>query len=139
MGDNSILFVKHVGIRDNYKLNINNNYSVSFEQSNSAVIITKPILGEHFNFTVIIHKDSLENITMCDLAFGGNITNMGDYVKTFTSISSDRIIHNVDFNSIGYNKGTKIWILIYALQLDNTNGIQISSNNRRSRNCFRCY
>ena len=119
-GENSNLYIKHVGIKDNYELNIKTDYSVSFDQNNNAIIITKPILGEPFNFTVIINKLSLENITVCDLAFDDNITNIGDYVKTFTSISSDRIIHCVDFKNIGYTPGTKIWILIYALQLDNT-------------------
>ena len=119
IGENSNIFTKHSGIDYNYELKINSNYSVSFDKSSNVVNIIKPILGESFSFTVIIHKNSLEEITICDLAFT-DITKLGDYVKTFTSISSDRIIHYVDFDSIGYNKGTKIWILIYAVQLQNT-------------------
>ena len=120
MGENANFFSKHSAISDDYELNINPDYSVSFDKESSVVDIIKPILGEPFTFTVIIHKLSLEDKTICDLAFASDITKLGDYVKTFTSISSDRIIHYVDFNSIGYNKGTKIWILIYAVQLQNT-------------------
>ena len=120
LGENSNFFTKHSAISDDYSLNINSDYSVTFDKDSSVVNIIKPILGEAFTFTVIIHKLSLEDKTICDIAFAPDVSKLGDYVKTFTSISSDRIIHYVDFNSIGYNKGTKIWILIYAVQLQNS-------------------
>ena len=119
IGENINLFTKHAAISDSYSPNINLNYSVSFDQSSNSLNIIKPILGEEFTFTVIIDKDSLQSLTQCDLAFKDK-TQLGDYVKTFTSSSSDRIIHFVDFASVGYTKGTKFYALVYAEQMLNS-------------------
>ena len=119
IGENINLFTKHAAISDSYSPNINSNYSVSFDQSSNSLNIIKPILGEEFTFTVIIDKDSLQSLTQCDLAFKDK-TQLGDYVKTFTSSSSDRIIHFVDFASVGYTKGTKFYALVYAEQMLNS-------------------
>ena len=119
LGENINMFTKHAGISNSYSPVINQNYSVSFDKDSNALNIIKPILGEEFTFTVIVHKESLESYTMCDLAFKDK-TKFGDYVKTFTSTTSDRIIHHVDFASIGYQKGTKFWALIYAEQMVNS-------------------
>ena len=118
-GENINLFTKHAAISDSYSPNINLNYSVSFDQSSNSLNIIKPILGEEFTFTVIIDKDSLQSLTQCDLAFKDK-TQLGDYVKTFTSSSSDRIIHFVDFASVGYTKGTQFYALVYAEQMLNS-------------------
>ena len=119
IGENINLFTKHAAISDSYSPNINLNYSVSFDQSSNSLNIIKPILGEEFTFTVIIDKDPLQSLTQCDLAFKDK-TQLGDYVKTFTSSSSDRIIHFVDFASVGYTKGTKFYALVYAEQMLNS-------------------
>ena len=119
IGENINLFTKHAAISDSYSPNINLNYSVSFDQSSNSLNIIKPILGEEFTFTVIIDKDSLQSLTQCDLAFKDK-TQLGDYVKTFTSSSSDRIIHFVDFASVGYTKGTQFYALVYAEQMLNS-------------------
>ena len=119
VGDNINMFTKHADIDDNYSPNINSNYSVSFDSSSNVLTIIKPILGEAFTFTVIIKDTSLESLTICDLAFSDK-SKLGDYVKTFTSTSSDRIIHYVDFSSIGYTKGKKFWALIHAEQMQNS-------------------
>ena len=119
IGENINLFTKHAAISDSYSPNINLNYSVSFDQSSNSLNIIKPILGEEFTFTVIVDKDPLQSLTQCDLAFKDK-TQLGDYVKTFTSSSSDRIIHFVDFASVGYTKGTKFYALVYAEQMLNS-------------------
>ena len=119
IGENINLFTKHAAISDSYSPNINLNYSVSFDQSSNSLNIIKPILGEEFTFTVIVDKDSLQSLTQCDLAFKDK-TQLGDYVKTFTSSSSDRIIHFVDFASVGYTKGTQFYALVYAEQMLNS-------------------
>ena len=119
IGENINLFTKHAAISDSYSPNINLNYSVSFDQSSNSLNIIKPILGEEFTFTVIIDKDPLQSLTQCDLAFKDK-TQLGDYVKTFTSSSSDRIIHFVDFASVGYTKGTQFYALVYAEQMLNS-------------------
>ena len=49
-----------------------------------------------------------------------DVSKLGDYVKTFTSVSSDKITHYVDFKSIGYTKGKKFWALIHAEQILNS-------------------
>ena len=119
VGDDINMFTKHSDISDTYKPNINMNYSVSFDSDSSILNIIKPILGESFNFTVIIKDTSLESLTICDVAFDDK-SNLGDYVKSFISTSSDRIIHYVDFASIGYTKGKKFWALVYAEQMQNS-------------------
>ena len=119
VGDDINMFTKHSDISDTYKPNINMNYSVSFDSDSSILNIIKPILGESFNFTVIIKDTSLESLTICDVAFDDK-SKLGDYVKSFISTSSDRIIHYVDFASIGYTKGKKFWALVYAEQMQNS-------------------
>lgn len=94
-GENSNSFTKHATIRDNYELNINTEYSSSFDKIVVLLNITKPILGEPFIFIVIIHKLSLEDKIVYDLTFVSDITELGDYIKTFTSFSSDHIIHYI--------------------------------------------
>ena len=118
-GENSNLFTKHTDIDINYSPNINTNYSVSFDSSSNILTIIKPIFGESFIITVIIKDSSLESVTLCDVAFS-DVSKLGDYVKTFTSVSSDTITHYVDFKSIGYTKGKKFWALIHAEQILNS-------------------
>ena len=117
-GENVKMFTKHAGISSTYSPEINENYTVSFDQDSSALNIIKPILGEVFNFKVIVHKESLDSLSQCDVAF--NDLSKYDYVKSFESTSSDRIIHHIDFSSIGYQKGTKFWALVYAEQMLNS-------------------
>ena len=119
VGENINMFTKHADIDNNYSPNINKNYSVIFDSSSNVLTIIKPILGEAFTFTVIIKDTSLESLTICDLAFSDK-SKLGDYVKTFTSTTSDMIIHYVDFSSIGYTKGKKFWALIHAEQMQNS-------------------
>ena len=118
-GEESNIFTKHTDIDNGYSPIINSNYSVTFDSSSNTLSIIKPILGEPFTITVIIKDTSLESITLCDVAFS-DVSKLGDYVKTFTSISSDRIEHYIDFKSIGYTKGKKFWALIHAEQIINS-------------------
>ena len=117
-GENIKMFTKHAGISSTYSPQINENYTVTFDQDSNALDIIKPILGEVFNFKVIVHKESLESLSICDVAF--NDLSKYDYVKSFESTSSDRVIHHIDFSSIGYQKGTKFWALVYAEQMLNS-------------------
>ena len=107
-------------ISDGYEPNILSNYTVSFDPNSSVVTIEKPIQGEPFTFTVIIKKTDLSKLTLCDVTFASDKTKLGDYVNTFTSISSNRIIHYVDFGSIGYQQGTEFYVLVHAVQMQNS-------------------
>ena len=113
------MFVKHSAISNDYKVNINSNYKVSFDPSSNTLMITKPILNEEFKITVIISKNSLEDLSICDVAFSKK-ERLGDYVMTFNSSENNLITHFVDFRSFGYSKGTKFWVLIYAEQTQNS-------------------
>jgi hypothetical protein len=82
-------------------------------------MITKPIFNEEFKITVIISKNSLEDLSICDMAFSKKEF-LGDYVKTFNSSENNLITHFVDFSIINYSKGTKFWVLVYAEQSQNS-------------------
>ena len=75
-------------------------------------------MNEEFSFTVIISSSSLEDLTICDLAFSDKP--LGDYVRTFISSSDNPVIHYVDFRSFGYSEGDDFWVLIYAIQTQNS-------------------
>jgi hypothetical protein len=48
------------------------------------------------------------------------ISSLGDYVKSFTSVTSDDITHYIDFDSIEYKEGYSFDLLVYAVQSKNT-------------------
>ena len=117
---NKDLFTKHAAIASDYTPQINTNYSVTFDPDSNVVNIIKPIIGEQFTITVIVKKTSLEDITMCDLAFTDK-SKLGDYVNSFVSTSSDRIIHYIDFSKLdGYPEGTEFYVLVHAEQMKNS-------------------
>ena len=112
------IFSKHSSIGD-YNLSLSD-YKVTFDSSSNAATIIKPINNEEFNITVIVGlKGTLDSISQCDLAFGDKST-FGDYSKTFTSVSSNKIIHYIDFSLFGYNENTEFDLLVYAEQIYNT-------------------
>ena len=114
------MFTKHAAIASDYTPKINPNYTVTFDPDSNVVNIIKPILGEQFTITVIVKKTSLEDVTICDLAFTDK-SKLGDYVNSFVSTSSDRIIHYIDFSKLdGYSEGTEFWVLIHAEQMKNS-------------------
>ena len=116
--DSIPLFVKHANLGD-YTLKIDD-YDSSFDEKSNSVIIKKPILNEEFRITVLVSKrDKLEQITQCNLAFEDR-TKLADYVNIFDSVTSNVIVHNIDFTSMGYAEGTQIDILVYAEQLKNS-------------------
>ena len=119
---NDIIFAKHIGF-NNYQIQIQP-YQTSFEKTENVAIIDKPILNEAFNFTVIVGKKErrLDTYTLCTFAEKtvDEYKKLGDYVNTFTSVSSNTITHFIDFKSCGYNEGDEFDLLVYALQLNNT-------------------
>ena len=120
LGEDVNMFTKHAAISDDYAPSVNPNYTISFDSGSNVVNIIKPILGETFNITVIIKKTSLEGLTICDLSFHDK-SKLGDYVNSFVSTTSDRIIHFVDFSKMdGYPKGTEFWLMVYAEQMQNS-------------------
>ena len=115
------IFVKHIGIT-NTKLKLENYYATWVENKNSVNLI-KPIKGEAFSITILIgHKGRYDNFSLCTFAelSPDKYKTLGDYVETFTSQSSDVIIHYVDFTNISdiYNVGYEFDLLVYAVQLN---------------------
>ena len=121
LGEDINIFTKHSAINDLYIFYINPEFSVSFNSTRNELIITKPIFNEIFKFTVIVTKSSeVEKLTICDLSFSEDKKQFGDYVATFTSVTSNKVIYYIDFGSFGYHKGDKFWVLVYAEQLENS-------------------
>ena len=114
------VFIKHAGLGKNYTPTVLKTYSVTFDENTNVAIITKPIYDEEFIFTVIVSKQYLQLLTQCDLAFN-NKSIIGDYIATFTSVTSNVIIHYIDFSNInGYPYGTEFQLLVYAEQVNNS-------------------
>ena len=116
---NDKVFVKHIGINDvNIKLE---EYSATWVESKNTVKIVKPIKNsEAFDITVLIgKKGQFDDYTLCtfvETPFDRYIT-LGDYVSTFVSVSSDIILHYVDFSKLSeYTIGYEFDLLVYAVQ-----------------------
>ena len=118
---NDLVFVKHSGIT-NYQI-IKQSYGATFDQEQNTVSIIKPIKDETFTITVLIReRGKFENYTLCTFAErkGNDFSGLGDYVRTFTSQSSNNIIHFIDFRSFSYTEGKQFDLLVYAVQEDNS-------------------
>ena len=119
--NNDVIFIKHIGL-NNYKIHLENYFAV-FDENQNTVIINKPILDEAFRITVLIGKKGRFNdFTLCSFAEKeeSQYKYLGDYVNTFTSITSNVIIHYIDFKSFGYSEGDEFDLLIYAVQINNS-------------------
>ena len=116
---NDKVFVKHIGINDvNVKLE---EYSATWVESKNTVKIIKPIKNsEAFDVTIVIgKKGQFDDYTLCtfiETPFDRYMT-LGDYVSTFVSVSSDIILHYVDFSKLPeYTIGHEFDLLVYAVQ-----------------------
>ena len=119
---NDKVFVKHKGITGSVQ-EIGEYYTTWIESKNT-VNIRKPILNnEAFRITVLVakkgHFDSYSLCTFVETPFDKYNT-LGDYVYTFTSVSSDVVSHYIEFSTIsGYSLGTEFDLLVYAVQVNN--------------------
>ena len=119
--NNDLVFVKHTGI-NNYPINLQS-YGSSFDKEENTVYITKPIKDEAFSITVLVGKRrTLENYSLCTFAERkeNDFSGLADYVKTFTSVSSNTITHFIDFRSFNYKEGDEFELLVYAVQMENS-------------------
>ena len=115
---NDKVFVKHIGMNNvNIKLE---EYSATWVESKNTVKIIKPIKnGEAFDITVLIaKKDHFNDYSLCtfiETPFDKYIT-LGDYVSTFVSVSSDIVLHYIDFDKVvGYNIGDEFDLLFISI------------------------
>ena len=118
--ENDTIFVKHVGLTD-YQI-ILQDYSSSFDNSQNVVNIIKPIANEAFSVTVLVGKKGrFDNYSLCTFSEKkeSDYSTLGDYVKTFTSVSSNLITHFIDFRSFSYKEGDIFDLLVYAVQVNN--------------------
>ena len=112
-------FVKHTPI-DNDEIKTQEGYEIiTFDDTKNTVIFKKPIINEEFTFTVIVGvKGTLGRLTQCDLAFKDK-SSFGIYSKTFISVSSNFIIHFIDFAFIGFEVGEEFDLIVYAEERSN--------------------
>ena len=117
--DTAQVFVKHTAIGNGRIITQEGYKEITFDDTKNSVSFKKPIINEEFSITVIVgEKGTLGKYTMCDLAFGDK-SSIGKYSKTFTSISSNTIIHFINFNSFGFSAGTEFDLLVYAEERNN--------------------
>ena len=115
---NDKVFVKHAGISD-YQINLEA-YKATFNDRENTVNIVKPIKNEEFTITVFVGKPGrFKDYTLCTF-MENDFDKLGDYHKSFPSVSSDLIPHYINFDSFGYNEGQDFDLLVYAVQSKNT-------------------
>ena len=115
------VFIKHMGITDTQL--VLEEYSSTWVEDKNSVSIIKPIKNnEAFNITVLVgKKDSFKDFTLCTFAETSpeDYDDLGDYVATFPSTSSDIVSHFVDFSQMkDYKVGTEFDLLVYAVQIN---------------------
>ena len=115
------IFIKHMGITDT-QLALED-YSSTWIENKNSVRIVKPIRNnEAFSITVLVGKKGhFNDYTLCTFAEKSpdEYSQLGDYVATFTSTSSDIVTHYIDFGKIpGYQVGTEFDLLVYAVQIN---------------------
>jgi len=117
--DTASVFLKHIAIGNGRIITQEGYKEINFDDTKNSVSFKKPIINEEFSITVIVgEKGSLGKYTMCDLAFGDK-SSIGKYSKTFTSISSNTIIHFIDFEDFGFSAGKEFDLLVYAEERNN--------------------
>ena len=114
------LFVKHIGLTD-YQINLKDYYA-TFDETQNAVTIIKPIYDEAFRVTVLVgNKGDLDSISLC--SFVGKkeeqYKELAKYANTFSAVSSNLITHYIDFRSFGLKEGDEFDLLVYAVQVNN--------------------
>ena len=92
---------------------------LTFDDTKNSVLIKKPIINEEFTITIIVdRKGTLGKYTQCDLAFTDK-SKIGKYSKTFISVTSNTIIHFIDFAFYGFDVGDEFDLLVYAQETNN--------------------
>ena len=118
---NDKIFVKHMGITDT-SLNIDE-YKATWVENKNSVSIIKPIKNnEAFSITVLVaEKGHFNSYSLCTFAEtpSDKYSALGDYVATFTSVTSDIATHFIDFSNVkGYDLGKEFDLLVYAVQIN---------------------
>ncbi|MBO6243381.1 MAG: hypothetical protein J6O41_02280 [Clostridia bacterium] len=112
-------FVKHTAIGNGKIITQKDYKEITFDDTKNSVLIKKPIINEEFTITIIVDiKGNLGKYTMCDLAFTDK-SKIGKYSKTFISVTSNTIIHFIDFTFYGFDVGDEFDLLVYAQETNN--------------------
>ena len=113
-------FAKHSAISSKEVIIEENYHVILFDETKNTVMIKKPIKNEVFTISIVIdYKGQLDKYTQCDFSFG-DISKIGGYQKTFISVTSNIIIHFIDFEQIEFREGTEFDLLVYAMENSNT-------------------
>ena len=109
-------FLKHTAIGNNQIVFQDEYTDIKFDPTKNSVTIKKPIINEEFTMTIVVdRKGKLAEYTQCHFAFGDRST-IGMYQKTFISVTSNTIVHFIDFPFIGIEVGEEFDLLVYAEQ-----------------------
>ena len=117
------IFVKHTGV-SSYSIRYEN-YAATFNQKTNEVSIIKPIFNEEFTINILIGKrGAFKDFTLCTFTdiSADKFQNLADYVRSFSSVSSNEIIHYIDFRTCkgNYSQGVEFDLLVYAVQSKNS-------------------
>ena len=101
------------------------NFLAIFNQNTNEVSIVKPIFNEEFTINILIGKrGAFKDFTLCTFTdiSADDFQNLADYVRSFSSVSSDQIIHYIDFRTCkgNYSQGVEFDLLVYAVQSKNS-------------------
>ena len=113
-------FLKHTAIGNNQIVFQDEYTDIKFDPTKNSVTIKKPIINEEFTMTIVVdRKGKLAEYTQCHFAFGDR-SKIGMYQKTFISVTSNTIVHFIDFPFIGIEVGEEFDLLVYAEQKYNS-------------------
>ena len=117
------IFVKHAGVSF-YNIRYEN-YVATFNQNTNEVSIIKPIFNEEFTINILIGKrGAFKDFTLCTFTdiSSDDFEKLADYTRSFPSVSSNEIIHYIDFRTCkgNYSKGVEFDLLVYAVQSKNS-------------------
>ena len=98
-------------------------YKATWVENKNSVSIIKPIKNnEAFSITVLVaEKGHFNSYSLCTFAEtpSDKYSALGDYVATFTSVTSDIATHFIDFSNVkGYDLGKEFDLLVYAVQIN---------------------
>jgi len=106
-------FLKHTAIGSNRIIFQEGYTEISFDDTKNSISFKKPIINEEFIVTIIVdYRGALEKYTQCDLAFTDK-SRIGKYSKSFISVSSNLLVHFIDFGSFNFIEGTEFDLLVY--------------------------
>ena len=112
------IFVKHIGIEESYQPDIKDSYPLTFDQSNNAIIFTRPLNSlESLTYTVYVSPEgglSSNSLSLCSFVDSKDILD-NYYTKTFTTFT-DGYSLPINFYKLNLKKGDKFEAIAFIEQ-----------------------